>query len=92
MALERATPLEPTRPAGRQAGADVGDAGAGQLALGERPTFRERLAGGAFPTVVELVPWAGPITDEAGRIPLETARALAADRRVAAGSSRSARS
>ena len=71
MARQHATKSEPDRP------------GAGQV-RGERPGFRERLAGTTFPIVVELVPWAGPITDEAGRTPLETARALAADPRVAA--------
>jgi methylenetetrahydrofolate reductase (NADPH) len=50
----------------------------------QRPGFRERLKGRSFPIVVELVPWAGPISAAAGRAPLETVGALAADPRVAA--------
>jgi methylenetetrahydrofolate reductase (NADPH) len=55
-----------------------------QTMISKQPGFRERLAGGTFPIVVELVPWAGAINDQAGRIPLQTARSLAADSRVAA--------
>jgi methylenetetrahydrofolate reductase (NADPH) len=50
----------------------------------DRAAFHEQLTGGSFPIVVELVPWAGSIRDDAGLIPLETARMLAADPRVGA--------
>ncbi|MBP1706151.1 MAG: 5,10-methylenetetrahydrofolate reductase, partial [Chloroflexi bacterium] len=45
-------------------------------------SFREKLAGGRFVAVVELVPWRGTIEDEGGRKALALAAGLAADPRI----------
>jgi methylenetetrahydrofolate reductase (NADPH) len=49
-----------------------------------KPGLRERLEGGEFATVAELVPWRGPAADRAGRAGLAAAHALVDDPRIAA--------
>ena len=50
----------------------------------QKPGLRERLEGGEFVTVAELVPWRGPAADRAGRAGLAAAYALVDDPRIAA--------
>jgi methylenetetrahydrofolate reductase (NADPH) len=70
------TPADPAVPAPAPADAHV------PTRIPSGGTLREKLEGGVFAVVVELVPWRGTLGDEGGRKALDLAAALAADPRI----------